>query len=68
LRKQPFDFEPETLGERILKKRLELGLTQAQVGKLLGVTSFTVLNWEKGKCEPRGKFLLGIKSFLHVSL
>jgi len=52
LKKKPFDFEPQTLGEQIKKRRLELGLTQKDVGKILGATSFTILNWEKGKTKP----------------
>ena len=64
LRKQPFDFEPQTLGERIEKRRLELGLTQKEMGAMLDVTSFTVLNWEKGKTQPLGESMPGIISFL----
>jgi transcriptional regulator with XRE-family HTH domain len=52
LRKKPFDFEPQTLGERIKKRRLELGLSQKEAGTMLKVTSFTVLNWEKCRTAP----------------
>jgi len=64
LRKKPFDFEPQTMGEHIKKRRLELGLTQKKVSKMLGVTSFTVLNWEKGKTEPLPQFMPRIILFL----
>lgn len=64
LRKKPFDFEPKTLGEQIKKRRLELGLSQKEVGDMLGVTSFTVLNWEKGKTEPLPQFVSKIILFL----
>ncbi|MDE2310785.1 MAG: helix-turn-helix transcriptional regulator [Betaproteobacteria bacterium] len=64
LRKKPFDFEPQTLGEHIKKKRLGMGLTQKEVGEVLGVTSFTVLNWEKGKTEPLPQFVQRIILFL----
>ena len=37
-----------TVGDHIKKRRLELGLFQAQAGKLLGVCEATVKNWEKG--------------------
>ncbi|CAH1903598.1 HTH cro/C1-type domain-containing protein [Candidatus Nitrotoga sp. HW29] len=67
MRKKPFDFVPHTLGEYIKKKRLELGLTQKEVGKMLGATSFTVLNWEKGKTEPLPHFISGINLFLGVA-
>ena len=43
-----FQGIPQTVGEHILKKRLENGLTQAELAGLLGVDVATVLNWEKG--------------------
>jgi len=64
LRKKPFYFEPQTLGEQIKKRRLELGLSQKEASKVLGVTSFTVLNWEKGKTEPLPQFMPKIILFL----
>jgi transcriptional regulator with XRE-family HTH domain len=42
------DFEPETLGEHIRKRRLELGLSQKEAGNRFGATA-TVLHWEKDK-------------------
>lgn len=65
LRKKPFDFEPQTLGEQVKRRRLQLGLSQKEVGEMLGVTSFTVLNWEKGKTEPLEKLILKIYGFLN---
>lgn len=50
---KPYDFEPKTLGEHLLKRRLFLELSQAEVGKLFNVCSFTVGNWEKGHSEPK---------------
>lgn len=52
LKPKETDFEPRTLGEHVRKRRLELALTQKQVADSFGVTSFTVLNWEKGYTEP----------------
>jgi transcriptional regulator with XRE-family HTH domain len=43
---------PKTLGDHIKKRRLELRLFQAQVGKILGVTESTVTNWEKNRSNP----------------
>ncbi len=48
-----YEFEPKTLGEHILKRRLFLNLTQAELAEQFSVTSFTVLNWEKGKTVPQ---------------
>lgn len=64
LRRKPFDFEPKTLGEAIKKERLNRGLSQGEVGALIGVTSFTVLNWEKGKTEPKREFMPTVLQFL----
>ncbi|MBI3678279.1 MAG: helix-turn-helix transcriptional regulator [Proteobacteria bacterium] len=44
--------EPKTLAERIRNQRLIPGLTQAEAAKRIGVSEETILNWEKGKCEP----------------
>ena len=45
-------FEPQTLGEHLRRRRLELELTQKQAAARLGVSSWTILNWEKGHTEP----------------
>ena len=68
LRKSPFDFELQTLGEQIRKKRLGLGLSQKEVGERLGVTSFTVLNWEKGKTEPLERLMRKTLDFMNQEL
>ena len=49
---KPYDFEPRTLGEHVLKRRLFLKLSQPQLAKLLGVTAETVLNWELNYRKP----------------
>jgi DNA-binding XRE family transcriptional regulator len=43
---------PRTWGEHIKKRRLELGLFQAQVAKIIGVDESTVVNWEKEHTNP----------------
>ena len=43
---------PQTWGEHIKKRRLELGLFQSGVAKFLGVNTSTVTNWEKHHSEP----------------
>ena len=44
--------DPQSIGEHIRKRRIELGLSQPDLAKLLGVSSATVLNWERGKTPP----------------
>jgi hypothetical protein len=59
-----FQGTPKTVGEHILKKRLNDGLTQKVAGALIGVNAYTVLNWEKGKTAPLPKDWPGIARFL----
>ena len=55
---------PKTIGEHILKRRIELELRQKDVGKLIGVGNFTIMNWEKGDAQPSIKHYPAIISFL----
>jgi len=43
---------PQSLGEHIRRRRRELGISQRQATKDLGVNDWTVLNWEKGRTAP----------------
>ncbi len=43
-----YPVAPRSLGEHLRKKRLDLGLLQAQVAEKIGVTESTVWNWEHG--------------------
>ncbi len=40
------------IGERLAEVRKDHGDTQETLGARLGVTKFTVSNWEQGKSEP----------------
>jgi transcriptional regulator with XRE-family HTH domain len=55
---------PRTVGEHLLKRRRDLGLTQVQVAKALGVKVGTITTWEKNRQEPCGDHLAGIVRFL----
>ncbi len=52
LKPKETDFYPHTVGDHVRKRRLELKLTQKAVAKLLGVSPFSVLNWEKHGMTP----------------
>lgn len=58
------DCSPVLLGEHIKKRRLGLGFTQKEAGTHLGVTSFTVTNWECGLRKPAIQHLPAICQFL----
>jgi transcriptional regulator with XRE-family HTH domain len=53
-----------TLGDHIKKRRLELGLYQAQVARILGVTESTITNWEKNRTNPTLRLSPKIVQFL----
>ena len=59
-----FPEHPVTLGEHLLRHRMEVGLRQRDVGKLLKVDAFTILNWEKVKTVPATRYLPRIVAFL----
>lgn len=43
---------PQTLGERLRARRWELGLTQREFAKCLGVASESIWEWEAGNHRP----------------
>jgi DNA-binding XRE family transcriptional regulator len=61
-------YPDRTLGERIKKWRLEKGLFQRDLAKLIGVDEMTIVNWEKGRTKPTKKNLDGIKAILEFEL
>ena len=42
----------ERIGDIISQKRRELGLTQTELGKLLGISGKAVSKWERGLSNP----------------
>lgn len=51
------------LGEVLKEKRVELNLTQEEVGEKLFVTRQTISNWENGKTLPDIDSLIDIATF-----
>jgi transcriptional regulator with XRE-family HTH domain len=43
---------PESLGDHLRKRRIELALTLKRAAARLGVTDYTVINWEYNRTEP----------------
>ena len=52
------------MGHWIRKRRLDSGLTQLQVARLLGVTECCVTNWELNRTEPEIRYLPRIIDFV----
>lgn len=55
---------PKGLGPMLKKKRKQAGLTQAEVGALVGVTGGIVSYWERGSRNPRAAHLQAILAAL----
>src|SRR5580658_497395 len=55
---------PKTLGEKIKKHRLELGLFQRDAAAKIGISSATLSNWERGIIIPERRMQKKIRDFL----
>jgi transcriptional regulator with XRE-family HTH domain len=55
---------PQSLGERILARRRELGLTGKQLAHILGWDERTVLKYECNEWVPKGEKLEQLNAFL----
>ena len=63
-RPQPYEDNPETLGEHLRKRRLELGLYQKDVALRLGISPWTYLSWEGDRKRPLVSMLPRLFAFL----
>ena len=59
-------YPARTLGERIKKWRLDQGLFQKELAKIIGVDEMTVVNWEKMKTRPMAAKLKKLKRFIRI--
>jgi transcriptional regulator with XRE-family HTH domain len=57
----------ETLGRRVLRRRKDIGLTQRDLGKALGISHATISLWESDNTEPSGKNLHALAKVLQCS-
>ncbi len=53
-----------TLGDHIRKRRLDLGLLQREVARLIGVSAATIGGWEAAGRDPEVRYLPAIIEFL----
>lgn len=54
--------------EGIKARRLELGIGQAELGRMVGVTPAAVLAWERPDCYPEAAKLPAIADALRCSI
>jgi DNA-binding XRE family transcriptional regulator len=60
-------YPDQTLRERIKKWRLERGLFQRGLAKMIGVNEMTIVNWEKERTTPIKKNLERLNTILGAS-
>ncbi len=70
----PVPKEPKTIGEYLRRRRLELGILQAEAARRLGVNTVTLSRWECDKVcptwphQPRVTAYLGYDPFTNPAL
>ena len=52
---------------RLRELRLKEKLTLQQVAKVLGVSQFSIIRWEKGETSPNAEKLKKLADLLHVT-
>ena len=57
---------PQNLGEKIRKARMDKGLLIRELASKLGVTEDTVINWEIRDIKPEEKNMEKLKAFLEL--
>ena len=55
---------PGSVADRLRTARRALGLTQRDLGQLLGVDTATVPSWEAGRHRPTPKLMVRLRAFL----
>ncbi len=55
---------PTTFGQRLRKKRMDLGLEIKELARLIEVTSDTIMNWELKAVKPTCKNLIMVRKLL----
>lgn len=63
-----YPASPRTIGESIRKRRLDLGLRQIDVARIIGCNEMTIVNWEKGHTCPRVNKMTGVYRFLDPAM
>ena len=55
---------PQTIGEHMLKKRIDDGLLQKDVASIIGVSEGSITYWENGRSHPQVRHYPAIMAFL----
>ena len=53
---------------RLKELRKKANISQLELGKMIGVTGQTVLNWESGIYEPKIEYLIKLADYFNVTI
>jgi ribosome-binding protein aMBF1 (putative translation factor) len=59
-------YPAQTLGKCIKKWRLEQGIFQSDLARMIGVNEMTIVNWKKERTKPVKKNLEGLQKLLKI--
>lgn len=62
------EIAAEPLAVRIKRLRIASGLTQGQLGALIGISSTAVGKWEAGEFLPKGRYVVKLASALGIDV
>lgn len=62
------EIAAEPLAVRIKRLRIASGLTQEQLGALIGISSTAVGNWEAGEFLPKGRYVVKLAGALGIDV
>jgi len=55
---------PQTLGQHLRRRRMDLGLRQVDLAKQFGVDAATLYNWEEGQTSPQVRLMARVIAFI----
>ena len=58
---------PQNFGQRLRKKRMDLGLTMREIAEKVGVSETTVYNWEIRNIRPNRRTAEKLKAILDLA-
>lgn len=56
-----------SIGEKIKELRLDKGLSQKQLGKLIGVSQKAIDYWERSVNEPKASYIIALVKTFELS-
>jgi transcriptional regulator with XRE-family HTH domain len=62
-----YPINPQTLGEHLTKRRMDLGWSKRDVSRYLGITFSTLYTWESGQFIPCIRHFTRIREYLGYS-